>query len=207
MGTAERREHTIKSILNRLDQAIERISLKIDGRNLIDGTYRSRYDHQLYQSPSYRSPPHRSPPHHPPPRYHLQHPQFTKYFYEEELRCSIYHCNDDYGDRGMFYDRQRRFINPNPSRRSEFSNPNRRDKFSNSIPSFDGSLDVESIILWIDIIDGLFDMEYIPMEDQAEFVAYKLKRRAVAWRNQFQNIRMYQGKSPIRMWRRMKRLL
>jgi len=42
-------------------------------------------------------------------------------------------------------------------------------------------------------------MEYIPMEDQAEFVAYKLKRRAVAWRNQFQNIRMYQGKSPIRM--------
>ena len=62
------------------------------------------------------------------------------------------------------YDRQMRFVNPNPSR-SRFLNPNKRDMFSNSIPSFDGSLDIESTLLWIDKIDGLFDMEYIPMED------------------------------------------
>ena len=31
------------------------------------------------------------------------------------------------------------------------------------IPSFDGSYDVESTLLWIDKIDELFDMEYIPM--------------------------------------------
>jgi len=69
-------------------------------------------------------------------------------------------------------------------------NPNKRDRSSNSIPSFDGSLDVESILLWIDKINGLFDMEYISMEDQVEFVTYKLKERAVAWWNQFQNIHM-----------------
>jgi len=50
-------------------------------------------------------------------------------------------------------------------------------------------------------------MDYIPMEDQVEFVTYKLKGRDAAWWNQFQNIRMYQGKLPIRTWRRMKILL
>jgi len=45
------------------------------------------------------------------------------------------------------------------------------------------------------------------MEDQVEFVTYKLKERAAAWWNQFQNIRMYQGKPPVRTWRRMRRLL
>ena len=81
----------------------------------------------------------------------------------------------------MFYDRQRRFVNPNPNRRSEFSNPDRRDKFSDSILSFDGSLDVESTLFWIDKIDGLFDMEYISMDDQVKFAIYKLKRGATTW--------------------------
>ena len=49
-----------------------------------------------------------------------------------------------------------RFINPNLNRRGGFPNAN-RSKFSNSIPSFDGSLDVESTLLWIDKIDGLFE--------------------------------------------------
>jgi len=37
--------------------------------------------------------------------------------------------------------------------------------FFNFIPPFDGSLDIESILLWIDKIDGVFDMEYNRMED------------------------------------------
>ena len=45
------------------------------------------------------------------------------------------------------------------------------------------------------------------MEDQVDFVAYKFKKTTMAWWNQFQNIRMYQGKPPIRTWRQMKRLL
>ena len=93
------------------------------------------------------------------------------------MRSLIYHYNDDYEDGGMFYDRQRRFVYLSPSRRSGFLNPNRRDRFSNSISSFDGSLDVESTLLWIDKIDGLFDMEHILKEDQVEFVTHKLKGR------------------------------
>ena len=49
------------------------------------------------------------------------------------------------------------------------------------IPSFDGSHDVKSTLLWSDKIDELFDMEYIPMEDQIEFVVHKLKGRTWAW--------------------------
>ena len=46
------------------------MSLRIEDRSLVDGTYRSGHDHQSYQPP----------PHHPPPRYHLQHPQISEFF-------------------------------------------------------------------------------------------------------------------------------
>ena len=92
----------------------------------------------------------------------------------------------------MYYGRQQRFANPNSNRRDGFSNANRRGMFLNSIhdigggysnpnkfriPSFDGSYDVESTLLWINKIDELFDMEYIPVKDQIEFVAHRLKER------------------------------
>ena len=103
MSIAERRDRTIKSILDHLDQAIERMSLKIDDRNLADGPYRSRHDCQSQQPQ-----PHRPPSHRPPPGYDLQHPQFNEFSYEEVLRSPIYHYNDDYEDGEMFYVRQRR---------------------------------------------------------------------------------------------------
>jgi len=99
----------------------------------------------------------------------------------------------------MFYNRQKRFFNPIPSTRRRFLNPNRKDKFSNSIPSFDESFDVESTLLCINKIDGWFNVEYILMEDQVEFVTYKQKGRATAWWNRFQNIRIYQGKPALKM--------
>ena len=71
----------------------KRMYLQIDDRNLANGMYRSGHDRQLYQPP-----PHRPPPHHPPVRYHLQHPQFNEFSYEEELRGLIYHYNDDFED-------------------------------------------------------------------------------------------------------------
>ena len=86
-------------------------------------------------------------------------------------------------------------------------NSNRKDRFPNFIRdlgggcpnpyefrilSFDGSHDVELILLRIDKIDKLFDMEYIIMEDQVEFVAHRLKGRIAVWWDQFQNMCMYQ---------------
>jgi len=102
MGTAERRNRTIKSTMNRLNQAIERMSLNIDDRSLLDGTYRSGHSRQSKQPP-----PHRLSPHHPPPRYTLQRSQFIEFFYEKKLHSPIYHYDEDYEDRGMFYDRQK----------------------------------------------------------------------------------------------------
>ena len=64
MRTARRRGNTIKSTLDRIAQAIGRVSLKIDDRNLADGTNQSGHDRQSYQPP-----PHWPAPHHPPPRY------------------------------------------------------------------------------------------------------------------------------------------
>ena len=55
------------------------------------------------------------------------------------------------------------------------------DEFSNSIPSFDGSHVIESILLWIEKVDKLFDMQYILMEDHVKFVVRKLKGRTAAY--------------------------
>jgi len=49
IDTAGRRDNTIKSTLDRLDQMIERMSPKIDDRSLADSTYRSKHDRQSYQ--------------------------------------------------------------------------------------------------------------------------------------------------------------
>ena len=89
----------------------------------------------------------------------------------------------------------------NLNRGGRFFNSNRRDRFSNfirdkrrgysnpeelRIPSFDRSLDIESLIS-IDEIDKLFDMAYILMKNHVKFVAYKLKGRVATWWNQLQN--------------------
>ena len=143
--------------------------------------------------------------------YPLQHPQFSEFFYEEELHNPIYHYNefeDDYKDEGMSYKRRRKFANPNPNRRGGFLNPNRGSRFPNSIhdrgggysypyeikiPSFDGDLNIDSSLLWINGVDKLLDMACILMEVHVEFVASKLEGRGETWRNQLQNVRMYQG--------------
>ena len=99
MGTTGRRDNTLKSTLDCLAQAIERLSLKIDNRSLAEDTYRSGHDRQSNQPPPYQPLSHR-PPHHPSPRYSLQHPRF-KFFYEKDLHNPIYPYNefkDDYED-------------------------------------------------------------------------------------------------------------
>jgi len=122
----------------------------------------------------------------------------------------------------MAYGRRRRFATSNRKREGRFPNPNMRGRFSNSIhdkgegysnldefriPSFDGNLDIESSLMWIDDFDKLFDIAYILMENHVKFVTYKLKKRILAQWNRLQNIHMQQGKSPISTWRWMKRLL
>jgi len=80
---------------------IKGMSLKIDRRSLADSMYRSGHDRQSYQ------PPYRLPPHYPLPWYHLQHPQFTVFFYEEE--SPIYQYND-YEEGSIAYGRCRKSL-------------------------------------------------------------------------------------------------
>ena len=54
------------------------------------------------------------------------------------------------------------------------------DEFSITIPSFDGSHDIELTLLYIEEVDNLFDMEYISIEDHIKFVIHKLRGRTTA---------------------------
>ena len=62
----------------------------------------------------------------------------------------------------------------NNGKREGYSNP---DEFG--IPSFDRNLDVA--LLWIDQVNRLLDMEYIPMKEHVKLVTYKLKGRTTTW--------------------------
>jgi len=90
------------------------MSLKIDDRSLADGTYRSGHDRQSYQPPPYQPSPHQPLPHHQSPKYHLQRPQFSEFFNENE--SPIYPSNDLEDD----YRRRRKFANSNPNRRGGY---------------------------------------------------------------------------------------
>jgi len=52
------------------------------------------------------------------------------------------------------------------------------------IPFFSRNLVIESFLNWIYEVDKLFDMNYVPIEKQVKFVAYKLKGGGAAWWDQ-----------------------
>jgi len=68
--------------------------------------------------------------------------------------------------------RRGRFSNSIRDKRGGYSNP---DEFK---ILFYENIDIESSFLWIDEVDKLFDIMYIPMKNHVKFVAYKLKGKA-----------------------------
>ncbi|XP_040994264.1 uncharacterized protein LOC121240799 [Juglans microcarpa x Juglans regia] len=80
-------------------------------------------------------------------------------------------------------------------------------KIKIDLPCFNGHLHVESFLDWLLEVENFFDYMQIPEVQQVKLVAYKLRGGASAWWEQTQNNRRRQGKQPVRVWPKMKRLM
>lgn len=75
------------------------------------------------------------------------------------------------------------------------------------LPSFNGQLNIEDFLDWLNEVKRFFDYMDIEEEKKVQLVTYKLKSGASAWWEQLQLSRMRQGKSKIRAWHQMKQLM
>ena len=66
---------------------------------------------------------------------------------------------------------------------------------------------MEGLLDWLKMVDNYFDYTETPEEHKVKLVAYKLNGGASAWWDQKQNTRRRMGKTPIRTWPRMRRMI
>ena len=71
------------------------------------------------------------------------------------------------------------------------------------IPIYQGSLNLEELIDWINDMKKLFDYEEMEEENKMKFVVTKLKGHAALWWDGVQVERRRLGKHPIKNWNRM----
>ncbi|XP_060670109.1 uncharacterized protein LOC132800453 [Ziziphus jujuba] len=75
------------------------------------------------------------------------------------------------------------------------------------IPNFDGSLNIEDFLDWLQTVESFFEYMSIPEEKQVRLVAYKFHGGTSAWWEQVQNNRRKQGNGSIQTWSRLRRML
>jgi hypothetical protein len=71
------------------------------------------------------------------------------------------------------------------------------------IPTYEGSLDVEELLDWIQTLDTYFDYEDIEEEKKVRHAVTKLKGHTALWWDELQADRRSKGKKKIKSWDRM----
>ena len=76
-----------------------------------------------------------------------------------------------------------------------------------NIKEFDGDMEPEAFLDWIDSIESYFDWKEVPTERKVKLVGAKLRGQASTWWKHYQNDREVRGKRKIRRWDKMKEKL
>jgi hypothetical protein len=71
------------------------------------------------------------------------------------------------------------------------------------VPMYEGNLNVEELLDWINSLDKYFDYEEIDDEKKVKHVVTRLKGHATLWWDELQDDRRRKGKSKIKSWDRM----
>ena len=75
------------------------------------------------------------------------------------------------------------------------------------IPDFEGSLQPDDFLDWLQIVERLFKYTEVPEEQKVKIVSGKLKKRASIWWENLKRKRKREGKSKIKTWDKMRQKL
>jgi len=76
--------------------------------------------------------------------------------------------------------------------------------FKVDVPEFEGRLDPDDFLEWIQTVERVFEYKEVPDEQKVKIVALKLRKYASLWWTNLLTKRARQGKAKIRTWDKMK---
>jgi len=79
--------------------------------------------------------------------------------------------------------------------------------FKVDIPEFEGQLDPDQFIDWLQTVERVFEYKDIPDDKKVKLVALKLRRYASIWWQNVVSSRVRKGKGKIRTWLKMREKL
>jgi hypothetical protein len=71
------------------------------------------------------------------------------------------------------------------------------------VPMYEGNLNVDELLDWINAMDKYFDYEEVDEENKVKHAVTRLKGHATLWWDELQEDRRRKGKAKIRSWDRM----
>ena len=74
------------------------------------------------------------------------------------------------------------------------------NEFKVNIPEFEGKLDPDDFLEWIQMVERVFEYKEIPDEQKVKVIALKLRKYASLWWTNLLTKRARQGKGKIRTW-------
>ena len=78
------------------------------------------------------------------------------------------------------------------------------NNFKVDIPEFEGQLDPNLFLDWLQTIEIVFEFKDIPSERKVKLVALKLRKYASIWWSNVVSKRVRKGKRKIKTWEKMK---
>ncbi|KAJ0589753.1 putative nucleotidyltransferase, Ribonuclease H [Helianthus annuus] len=120
--------------------------------------------------------------------------------YEEETDTDFIIRDDEGVDGNPFGRRNRR-------QGTYESDPLRNMGIKVEIPEFEGRAQPDEFIDWLSTVERIFDLKDIPDKYKVKLVAIKLRKYASLWWDHIKKQRAQKGKSKVRTWDKMKKLL
>ncbi|KAJ0444397.1 putative retrotransposon gag domain-containing protein [Helianthus annuus] len=75
------------------------------------------------------------------------------------------------------------------------------------IPEFEGRMEPDDFIDWLQTVERIFDLRQVPENLKVKLVAIRLRKYASLWWEHVQNQRCREGKHKVETWEKMKRLM
>jgi hypothetical protein len=80
----------------------------------------------------------------------------------------------------------------------------RSDDIRVEIPDFEGKLQPDEFVDWLQTVERVFEYKEVPEEKKVKIIAVKLKKHASIWWENLKKKREREGKRKIKTWEKMR---